>query len=97
MTSHRGEHPSSGEAERGFRKPPAAASGCPCGIPLLDGAGSRTPAPQTVPRDGLEAKIHQRVDVRVLELVNERTGQSLQLEGNRLQITLSKDVMLLLA
>ena len=51
----------------------------------------------TVPRDGLEAKIHQRVNVRVLELANERTGQSIQLEGNRLPITHSKDVMELLA
>jgi hypothetical protein len=33
----------------------------------------------------------------VLELVNERTGQSIHLEGNRLPITHSKDVMELLA
>jgi len=47
----------------------------------------------TVPREGLEAKVHQRVNVRVLELINAGTGQTIELEGNRLPITHTKDVM----
>jgi hypothetical protein len=46
-----------------------------------------------VPRHGLTAHVHQRVNVRVLELINEDTGARIELEGNRLPITHSKDVM----
>ena len=46
-----------------------------------------------VPRKGLTAKVHQRVNVRVLELVDEETGSRIELEGNRLPITHSKDVL----
>jgi hypothetical protein len=46
-----------------------------------------------VPREGLTAKVHQRVNVRVLELVDEETGSRIELEGNRLPITHSKDVL----
>jgi hypothetical protein len=46
-----------------------------------------------IPREGLEAKVHQRVDVKVLELINTETGESVELEGNRLPLTHSKDVI----
>lgn len=44
-------------------------------------------------RDGLEAIVHQRVNVRVLELVDAASGSRLELEGNRLPVTHSKDVI----
>jgi hypothetical protein len=37
-----------------------------------------------VDRDGLEVKVHQRVNVRVLELIDPRTGLAIELEGPRL-------------
>jgi hypothetical protein len=46
-----------------------------------------------VPRDGVEAKVHQRVNVRVLELVDTADGSTIELEGMRLPITHSKDVI----
>jgi hypothetical protein len=46
-----------------------------------------------VPRDGLEAKIHQRVNVRVLELIETESGSRIELEGMRLPITHSNDVI----
>jgi hypothetical protein len=46
-----------------------------------------------VPRAGLEAKVHQRVNVRVLELIDSATGSRIELEGNRLPLTHSKDVI----
>jgi hypothetical protein len=46
-----------------------------------------------VPRDRLEAKVHQRVNVRVLELIDPQRGSSIELEGMRLPITHSKDVI----
>jgi hypothetical protein len=46
-----------------------------------------------VPRAGLEAKVHQRVNVRVLELIDEASGSAIELEGNRLPVTHSKDVI----
>jgi hypothetical protein len=49
-----------------------------------------------LPRDGLTAIVHQRVNVRVLELVEEASGARLELEGNRLPVTHSKDVIELL-
>lgn len=45
-----------------------------------------------VPRAGLEVKVHQRVNVRVLELI-EPSGARIELEGNRLPVTHSKDVI----
>jgi hypothetical protein len=45
------------------------------------------------PRAGLTAKVHQRVNVRVLELIDEASGSKIELEGNRLPITHSKDVI----
>jgi hypothetical protein len=49
-----------------------------------------------VPRAGLTVKVHQRVNVRVLELIDEASGSQIELEGNRLPITHSKDVIDLL-
>jgi hypothetical protein len=46
-----------------------------------------------VPRDELETKVHQRVNVRVLELIEVRTGAAIELEGNRVPLTHSHDVI----
>jgi hypothetical protein len=46
-----------------------------------------------VPREGLEAEVHQRVDVKVLELIETASGSRIELEGNRLPLTHSKDVI----
>jgi hypothetical protein len=46
-----------------------------------------------IPRAGLTAKVHQRVNVRVLELIDDATGSRIELEGNRLPVTHSKDVI----
>jgi hypothetical protein len=50
-----------------------------------------------VPRSGLSAKVHQRVNVRVLELIDEQSGSRIELEGNRLPVTHAKDVIEVLA
>ena len=46
-----------------------------------------------LPRAGLTAKVHQRFNVRVLELIEEASGSRIELEGNRLPVTHSKDVI----
>jgi hypothetical protein len=46
-----------------------------------------------VPREGLTVKVHQRVNVRVLELIHEESGSRIELEGNRIPVTHSKDVI----
>jgi hypothetical protein len=46
-----------------------------------------------VPRAGLTAEVHQRVNVRVLELIDDASGSSIELEGNRVPLTHSKDVI----
>jgi hypothetical protein len=46
-----------------------------------------------VPRAGLEAEVHQRVNVRVLELIDSATGSRIELEGMRLPVTHSRDVI----
>lgn len=46
-----------------------------------------------VPRERVTATVHQRVQVRVLELIDDETGTRIELEGSRLPITHSKDVM----
>ena len=46
-----------------------------------------------VPRQGLKAEVHQRVDVRVLELIDVSNGSRIELEGNRLPLTHTKDVI----
>lgn len=46
-----------------------------------------------VPRAGLTVKAHPRVNVRVLELIDEASGSRVQLEGNRLPVTHARDVI----
>jgi hypothetical protein len=46
-----------------------------------------------VPRAELDVKVHKRVNVRVLELINEESGSKIELEGNRVPVTHSKDVI----
>jgi hypothetical protein len=46
-----------------------------------------------LPRSRLSATVHQRVNVRILELVDESSGSRISLEGNRLPVTHSKDVI----
>ncbi len=44
-------------------------------------------------RAGLEVKVHQRVNVRVLELIHSESGSRIELEGNRVPLAHSKDVI----
>jgi hypothetical protein len=46
-----------------------------------------------LPRAGLTAKVHPRANVRVLELIDEASGSRIELEGDRLPVTHSKDVI----
>lgn len=46
-----------------------------------------------LPRSGLSVKVHQRVNVRVLELIDDASDSRIELEGNRLPLTHSKDVI----
>lgn len=46
-----------------------------------------------LPRSDLEIKVHQRLNVRILELVDTASGDRVELEGNRLPITHSSDVI----
>lgn len=46
-----------------------------------------------VARDGLTAKVHPRLNVRVLELIHHDTGSRIELEGSRVPVTHSKDVI----
>jgi hypothetical protein len=46
-----------------------------------------------VPRDAVTAKVHPGVNVRVLELIDDASGSRIELEGNRLPVTHSKDVI----
>jgi|SRR5829696_6131725 len=46
-----------------------------------------------VPRQGLQAEIHQRVNVRVLELIDTGNGSRIELEGMRLPIAHANDVI----
>jgi hypothetical protein len=46
-----------------------------------------------VPRAGLTVKVHQRVNVRVLELIDEANDSHIELEGSRIPVTHSKDVI----
>jgi hypothetical protein len=81
-----------------------AASGLPpymlvavTGTTVYGFAGRRNKEPSElafeVPRERLDAKVHQRVNVRVLELIDEESGSRIELEGNRLPITHTKDVI----
>jgi hypothetical protein len=44
-------------------------------------------------RDRIDVTVRQRVNVRILELVDGSTGSTIQLEGNRIPLTHSKDVI----
>jgi uncharacterized protein YcfJ len=46
-----------------------------------------------MPRERTEVKVHKRVNVRVLELIDEASGARVELEGNRVPMTHSKDVI----
>jgi hypothetical protein len=46
-----------------------------------------------VPRAGLTVKEHQRVNVRILELIHDDTGSRIELEGSRVPLTHSKEVI----
>ena len=46
-----------------------------------------------VPRAGLDVKVHGRVNVRILELIDAQSGSKIELEGNRLPITHSHDLI----
>jgi hypothetical protein len=46
-----------------------------------------------IPRADIDVEVHQRVNVRVLELIQRSTGDRIELEGNRLPVTHSKDVI----
>ena len=49
-----------------------------------------------VARDNLTAKVHQRANVRVLELIDDASGSRIELEGSRLPVTHAKDVIAVL-
>lgn len=51
----------------------------------------------SVRRSDIEVVVHQRVNVRVLELVDHASGSSIELEGNRVPLTHSKAVIDLLS
>jgi len=42
---------------------------------------------------GLDITVHQRVNVQVLELVDGGSGSRIELEGTRLPVTHSRDVL----
>jgi hypothetical protein len=46
-----------------------------------------------VPRSALTVNVHQRVNVRVLELIDEENDSHIELEGSRIPITHSKDLI----
>jgi hypothetical protein len=60
-------------------------------------APSRRSAPTALvfqlPLADLTVRVHQRVNVRVVELVHDASGSRIELEGNRLPVTHSKDVI----
>jgi hypothetical protein len=44
-------------------------------------------------RAGIEVNVHQRVNVRVLELIHPESGSRIELEGSRLPVAQAKDVI----
>jgi hypothetical protein len=44
-------------------------------------------------RAGVEVKVHQRVNVRVLELIHPESGSRIELEGSRVPVAHTKDVI----
>jgi hypothetical protein len=65
------------------------------------GRGGRRAEPRAllfaVPIDKLSMKVHGRVNVRILELTDAESGSKIELEGNRLPITHSHDLIQYLA
>ncbi len=57
------------------------------------GATKAGPLAFQISREHLKATVHQRIDVKVLELADEQSGSKIELEGNRLPITHSKEVI----
>jgi hypothetical protein len=49
-----------------------------------------------VQRSGLQVTVHKRFNVRILELLDTKSGSTIELEGNRLPVTHAKDVIDLL-
>lgn len=60
----------------------------------LDTDGHRRPVRLRIrlARDRVDAKVHQRVNVRILELVDRETGATVDLEGNRVPTLHTGDV-----
>jgi hypothetical protein len=44
-------------------------------------------------REGLEVKVHQRVNVHVLELIHPESSSRIELEGSRIPVAHAKDVI----
>ena len=68
-----------------------------CGFGAATRHSAAGPIVFRVPRETLQVKVHQRVNVRVLELIETTTGSRIELEGNRIPLTHSKDVIEALA
>lgn len=47
----------------------------------------------TLLRENMETKVHQRVNVRVLEIIDRASGAKYELEGSRVPMTHSEDVI----
>jgi hypothetical protein len=67
----------------------------PTAVVGFDTDGRRRPTRPIfrIDRSELETKVHQRVNVRILELIHKDTGSSVQLEGNRIPLLHTKDVI----
>ena len=63
------------------------------GFAALTGHSEPTALAFQVPRAGLTVKVHERPNVRVLELLDEASGSRIELEGSRVPLTHSKDVI----
>jgi hypothetical protein len=64
-----------------------------CGFAAATRHSAAGPLVFRVPRERVEVEVHQRVNVRVLELVDPTTGARIELEGSRVPLTHSKDVV----
>jgi hypothetical protein len=64
-----------------------------CGFGAATRHSTAGPMVFRVPLSTLEVKVHQRLNVRVLELIDRATGSRIELEGNRIPLTHSKDVI----
>ncbi|GAA2140055.1 hypothetical protein GCM10009844_09360 [Nocardioides koreensis] len=64
-----------------------------CGFGAATRYSAAGPLVFRVPRRNLDVRVHQRLNVRVLELIDPATGSRIELEGNRIPLTHSKDVI----